>query len=150
MQNETRMYLTQWLPDLKNIIIYNLLENHDKLHSLIHIGSAHFAYISLLLHKEKCKDQLTLCGLVTPYRDRDLGQHWLRQWLVTWRHQAIIWTNVHFSLVRFCVTDLRAILQEVLINLILNMCLKITLPKFLMHLPGANELKDESTPCTQR
>ena len=78
MQNETLIYLKQWLHDLKNTIIYNLLENNDKWHALIHIGSAHFAYISLLLHKEKCKDQLTRCGLVTPYGDRDLGQHWLR------------------------------------------------------------------------
>ena len=23
-------------------------------------------------------DELTHCGLVTPYGDRDLGQHWLR------------------------------------------------------------------------
>ena len=23
-----------------------------------------------------------------------LGQHWLGQWLVAWRHQAITWTNV--------------------------------------------------------
>ena len=33
------------------------------------------------------------CCLVTPYGDRDLGQHWLRLWLVTWRHQAIAWTR---------------------------------------------------------
>ena len=40
---------------------------------------------------------LTHCGLVTPYGDRDLGQLWLRQWLVAWRHQAITWTNVDLS-----------------------------------------------------
>ena len=39
---------------------------------------------------------LTHWGLVTPYGDRDLGQHWLRQWLVAWRHQTITWTNVQF------------------------------------------------------
>ena len=33
-------------------------------------------------------------GLVTPYGDIDLGPHWLRQWLVTWQHQAITWINV--------------------------------------------------------
>ena len=32
---------------------------------------------------------LTDCGLATPYGDRNLGQHWLRLWLVAWRHQAI-------------------------------------------------------------
>ena len=34
--------------------------------------------------------------------DIDLGQQWLRQWLDAWQHQAIIWTNVDFSLVRVC------------------------------------------------
>ena len=37
---------------------------------------------------------LTHCGLVMPYGGRELGQHWFRQWLVAWRHQAITWTNV--------------------------------------------------------
>ena len=40
---------------------------------------------------------LTHCGLSTPYGDIELGQHWLRQWLVAWRHQAITWTNVDLS-----------------------------------------------------
>ena len=31
--------------------------------------------------------------------------------------------------------------SQVLLNLILNMCLKITLSKLLIHLPRANELK---------
>ena len=31
----------------------------------------------------------TRCGLVTPHGDVELGQHWLRKWLVAWRHQAI-------------------------------------------------------------
>ena len=43
---------------------------------------------------------LTHCGLVTPYGDMELGQHWLRQWLVAWRHQAITWTNVDWSSVK--------------------------------------------------
>ena len=37
--------------------------------------------------------------LVTPYGDIDLVQHRLKQWLVSWRHQAITWTNVDSSLV---------------------------------------------------
>ena len=40
---------------------------------------------------------LTHCGLVTPYGNRDLGQHWLRWWFVAWRHQAITRTNVDLS-----------------------------------------------------
>ena len=40
-------------------------------------------------------------------------QHWLRQWLVAWRHQAITWTNVDFSLVRLPGIHLRTISQWV-------------------------------------
>ena len=29
-------------------------------------------------------------------------QHWLRFWLVSWRHQAITWTNVDLSSIGFC------------------------------------------------
>ena len=54
---------------------------------------------------------LTHWGLVTPYGDRDLGQHWLRWWLVAWPHQAITWTIVDLSSVR--VIHLRASSQEI-------------------------------------
>ena len=37
---------------------------------------------------------LTNCGLVTPYDDIDLCQHWLRWRLFAWQHQAITWTSV--------------------------------------------------------
>ena len=37
---------------------------------------------------------LTRRGLVMPYGDSDLGQHWLRCWFVAWWHQAITWTNL--------------------------------------------------------
>ena len=37
---------------------------------------------------------LTLCVLVTPYRDTDLGQYWLTLLLIAWRHQAITWVSV--------------------------------------------------------
>ena len=33
------------------------------------------------------------------YGDMELGQHWLRLWLVAWRHQAVTWTNVDLSFV---------------------------------------------------
>ena len=46
---------------------------------------------------------LTYCVLATPYGDIDLGQHWLRWWLVAWWHQAIAWTNVGLPSVGFCV-----------------------------------------------
>ena len=56
--------------------------------------------------------ELTHCGLVTPYGNINLGQHWLRYWLVAWRHQAITWTNVDLSSVRSSGIHMSAILQE--------------------------------------
>ena len=41
------------------------------------------------------------------------GQHWLRQWLIAGRHQAITWTNGQFYLMGFCGIHLRAISQWV-------------------------------------
>ena len=34
------------------------------------------------------------CGLVVPYGDIDLDQHWLQLWLFNCHHQAITWINV--------------------------------------------------------
>ena len=56
---------------------------------------------------------LTHWGLVTPIGDIDLGQHWLRQWLVALRHLAITWTNVDLSSVRSSGIHLRAISLEI-------------------------------------
>ena len=47
-----------------------------------HCVHVHPKYTHLLIH----------WGLVTPYGGIDLGQHWLRLWLVAWQHQAIAWT----------------------------------------------------------
>ena len=46
--------------------------------------------------------------------------------LGAWRHQGIIWTNPDLSLKVFDGIHLGAIVQEVLMNLIRNMCLVIT------------------------
>ena len=62
----------------------------------------HFCYILTF----SCK--WTHCGLVKPIGDINCGQHWLRWWLVAWRHKAFTWTNVDISLVRFCGIHLRA------------------------------------------
>ena len=35
-----------------------------------------------------------------PSDTMDLGQYWLRKWLVARRHQAITWTKVEFSLLK--------------------------------------------------
>ena len=52
--------------------------------------------------------KLTHCGLMTPYGDMDLGQHWLGKWLFAWRHQVITWTRVDLSSVMFRGVHLRA------------------------------------------
>ena len=35
-------------------------------------------------------------GQLMTYGNIDVGQHWLRQWLVAWRHKAVTWTSVDF------------------------------------------------------
>ena len=84
--------------------------------------------------------RLTHCGLVTPYSDRDLGQHWLRQWLVAWRHQAITWTNVDWSSMKSSDIHIRAISQGMLQPSINKIRLKKTNLEFNSNFPGANEL----------
>ena len=52
-------------------------------------------YRNMLLQNSSYFAQaLTHCGPVTPYDAINPGQHWLRQWLDAWWHQAITWTNV--------------------------------------------------------
>ena len=87
---------------------------------------------------------LTHRGLVLPYGDINLGQHWLREWLVAWCHQAITWTNVDLSSVRSSGIHLRAILQEIPQPSVNEISLKITYLKFCSNLPGADELNSIS------
>ena len=84
---------------------------------------------------------LTPWGLVTPYGDRDLGQHWLRQWLIACRYQAITWTNVDLSLVKSSDIHLLATSLEIPQPSISKCSLKITYLKSHSNLTGANELK---------
>ena len=59
------------------------------------------------------------------------------------------WTSVDLSSKMFCGIHLRAISQEVLMNLISNMCSEITLLNLPPHLPGTNELnRDKVCECT--
>ena len=39
----------------------------------------------------------THCGLVTPYSDMSIGQHWHRLWFDAVRQQAITWAKVDYS-----------------------------------------------------
>ena len=82
---------------------------------------------------------LTHCGLVAPYGDINLCQQWLRWWLVAWRHQAIIWTNVDLSWVRSSGIHMSAILQEIPQPSVTEISRKITYLKFYSNIPGANE-----------
>ena len=79
-----------------------------------------------------------------PYGNRDLGQHWFRQWLVAWWHQAITWTNVDLASVRSIGIHLSTILWEILQPSITRIGWRITFLKFLWNLPGANELTQQS------
>ena len=76
-------------------------------------------------------------GIVTPYGDRDLGQHWLRQWHVAWRYQGITWTNVDWSSVKSSVIRTRTISQAMHLPSVTKSHLKI---KWHSNFPGANEL----------
>ena len=80
-----------------------------------------------------------------PCGDMGLGQHWFRLWLVAWWQQAIIWTNVWFSLLPICGIHLGAISHWVSWLSFCRMSLKIILLELLQHLPGVNELKSFST-----
>ena len=58
---------------------------------------------------------LTHCGLVTPYGDKGLGQHWSRQCLLPDGTQPFItWTNVDVSSKGFCGIHPRVISWQVL------------------------------------
>ena len=64
---------------------------------------------------------------------------------MAWHHQAIAWTNVDLLSKVFCGIQLRAISQEVLMNLIRNMHSEFPLLKLLLHLPGDQWVKQDSS-----
>ena len=88
---------------------------------------------------------LTYCGLVTPYGDRDLGQHWLRKWLRAWRHQTITWTDIDWQSVKSSDIHISTISQEMPQPSITKIRLKITHIEFHSNFPGANELTLSNT-----
>ena len=74
---------------------------------------------------------------MTPY---DVGQHWFKQWLVAWRHQAITWTSVDLSTVRSSDIHLKTNSQEIPQTLVTAIIWKIKYPYLHSNFPGANEL----------
>ena len=86
--------------------------------------------------------RLTHCGLVTPYGGISPSQHWLRWWPGAWRHQAITWTNVDLSLVKFGGIQLRVMISQwvpILVSCITS--LKSILEKLRPLIQGAHELQ---------
>ena len=80
---------------------------------------------------------LTHCDLVTPYRDTNLKQHWLRYWLIAWWHQANSWTNVDLPSMKSSEIHFR--LMPTLMS-IPKLCFKFTHLRSQPHLPEDNEL----------
>ena len=81
---------------------------------------------------------------MTPYGGKDLGHHRFRQWFVTSRHQAITWTNVVFSLMKFYCIHMRTISPLVSKLLFFTSSLKCILTKLPPNIPVANELNGAS------
>ena len=76
-------------------------------------------------------------SLICPNNSTDLSQHWFRQWLVAWRHQAISWTNVELRLSSSFPMQLHRKCRRYYGQ---NYHLKLFLQNF-MHLPKDNEIK---------
>ena len=83
---------------------------------------------------------LTRCGLTPPYGNINLGQNWLRLWLVAWRNQPITWTNVDFLFVGVLWRTPQTISHPIPKLLFCSTILTYILLKSLSHLPGANKL----------
>ena len=98
-----------------------------------------------MTYNDEFKNGSTYYGFVMPFGNMDLDQHWLRQWLVAWRHQAIIWTNVDYPSQKFCDIYLRASLQWVPKLLFCMVCLKSILLKLLPHPPGSMNKSETDT-----
>ena len=73
----------------KMVVIFEL-----KMLQMVHISINSSFHILLLWGAAMNTQRLTYCGLATQYGQKYLGQRWLRKWLVVWRHQAIVWTDV--------------------------------------------------------
>ena len=83
---------------------------------------------------------LTHYGLMTPYGNRELGQHWSRWWLVAWRHQVITWTNVDLSSARSLGIHLRALSEEIVKIPISKTTPNINFFNIISRFPRANDL----------
>ena len=103
--------------------------------------------ISCLAQDLNKRPLLTHCGLMTLHDYIHLDQYRFRQWHVAWRQQAITWINANLPSMMFCWIYMTAIAQEVLMNLIRNMCSEFKSLTLLLHPPRANE-SNASLPVT--
>ena len=101
--------------------------------ALNHYQQAHVALNWALIN-------LTYCGLVMPYGDIDLGQHWLRQWLVAWCTKPLPKPILIYHITEVQWHSSGGILLEISQALISKIGLNITYIKFHPNLPGLNEL----------
>ena len=69
----------------------------------------------------------------------DLGQYWLRCWIVAWKHQPFILSSVDLSSVRFFGIHPRASSQQVPALMFYITCLKFIYLKSLPHPSGVNK-----------
>ena len=72
-----------------------------------------------------------------PNDKTEVGQHWLRQWLVAWQHQAIACINVDLSSVKSSNNRLRLISQNITQPSVTKTSFKIT---YHSNFPGVKEL----------
>ena len=70
----------------------------------------------------------------------DLGQLWIRYWLVAWLHQTITWTSDKLSLVMYCGINVMTIWQRLHQLLYCMISFKILLLKLPPHLLGTIKL----------
>ena len=81
-----------------------------------------------------------------PYCDKDLGQHWLRYWLVALCHQTITWTNVDYHQWSPMTFILGKFHKRCLNHQSLKSIWKITYLKFYSNVPGINVLTSGDHP----
>ena len=85
-----------------------------------------------------------LMNSLWPNGDTDLGQHWSDKGLLPYSTKPLPEPVLTSPFLRFCSIHLRAFSQVAPVLLFCEISLKIVHLKFLPHLPGANELKDNT------
>ena len=124
-----------YLQMLREIIqLHKLLSSMDRLNVC-------YDYSLVYEFRQYVKLHLNHYAPMTPYGDIHWGQHWVKKWLVAWRHNAIAWNNVDFFLTKFCDIHLRAISQIVAKLLVCIISWKSILLRIMPHLSKANKKK---------